>query len=662
MQRVVFLLISLSISIASYAQKIRVQGRITDDQGRPLAGALVIDKDTHTVLGASDDDGNYTALVLGNQTLAFESIGCEPKDVKINRRQIINVELKISAIELQEVEVVSKILSRIIPEPTDIEVKGNYFHLRTRVRVPERMAGSNTRMIFQPFIADVTDGEKRTLRPMVLDGREYAITQKRMYEYDATRDSLTKYRYAPKAGDLENLLPYHDSIFVQDQTHDYRAEVLISLEDYRKAYYRDSFVIANGTVNPLRFYEYKLTDAQDLGDEYLPQPALQLRNDKGQVELDFAPNMQKVDLNHAKNRSEVERLRNRIRSIMNDPNADLKSFAISGMASPDGVYVRNLALAKSRMNNAAEVILSELPADVRQHLDIKTDASVANWAQVEAMLRADSLTDLADKVLEVQKKSPKSIDLQGRRMRQLKGYNIISQEYLPRFRNVYYEFTYSLFRVLNIDEIRDLYAADRKGLTRYEYYQLYKHADTPEEGMRYLTEALEMYPKFMYAAHVIAKQQLEQGEPNIEILLPFLDEDTPHEVLMTQALALLADKRYAAASGIIDLLPDNASTREVKAVIDIFNGNYALGYEMEANTGSLNEVLLLLAMKRNEEAFDKALALPSGVAKHEYVKAVAANRLDKVGEALLFLDAAFALDPSLEELATVDGDVKDLIE
>ena len=37
--------------------------------------------------------------------------------------------------ELDEVTITSKVKDKVIPEPTDIEIKGNYFHLKTRVPV-----------------------------------------------------------------------------------------------------------------------------------------------------------------------------------------------------------------------------------------------------------------------------------------------------------------------------------------------------------------------------------------------------------------------------------------------------------------------------------------------------------------------------------------------
>ena len=67
-------------------------------------------------------------------------------------------------------------------------------------------------------------------------------------------------------------------------------------------------------------------------------------------------------------------------------------------------------------------------------------------------------------------------------------------------------------------------------------------------------------------------------------------------------------------------------------------------------------------MKRNDEAWEKAQKLPMNDARCLYIRAVAANRLDNVMDAIMSLDKAFDLEPSLRELAEVDGDVLDLLE
>ncbi len=659
-------IIFLFLTQLAVAQKTRVQGKITDDNKRPIAGALIVDKGTQEILGAANDDGFYSILVSRGQVLIFESIGSKDTEVVVGNDNILNMELELTAVELDEVEVLHQVTTKIIPEPTDIEIKGEYFILKTRVRVPKEMAKSNTRMIFQPYIADVTEMTTEPMRPLVLDGREYNLTQDRMYNFNIEEDVLSPYIYEIPEGGSEELIPFKDSIYVEDQTHDFRAEVLITLEDYRKVLYTDSFVIAKGTVNPLRFYEYTLDNTGDLDSaKYLPKPVLQLRNDNGEVELVFETGKATIDNSVANNQVEMQRLNRRLNEITSDPNYSLKSFKIFGQSSPDGTYESNLNLAKKRMDFASKEIMSQLPDYVREAVDVESDASVATWEQVVELLEQDSLNDLASAVTERINTYPKDMDSQGVAIKRMKGYRpLIVEEYLPQLRRVSYEFGYSVFRTLTFPEIKHMYETNPEELTRYEYYRLYEAETDPALRTKYLQEAYAAYPKFLYAAYNLAKDGLDNGKGDPSILEPFMKEDDlPVEVLVVQAMTYLSNNRYQEAKMIVDKIPANESDAEdLRAVIDVYNGDYELGYQMEQGTGSLNEVLLLLALKRNELAWEKAQQLKSGVAKHEYVRAVAANRLDLVGEAIMFLDMAFELDPELRKVASIDGDVNDLLE
>lgn len=655
-----FVLLLIS-SLAMYAQKSRIQGKILDEQKRPLAGALVVDKETNEVLGASDDDGNYSVLVSKNQLLVFESIGCADKEVNVKGRQVINVTLEAEAVKLPDVEIVSKVTTKVIPEPTEIEIKGNYFHMRTRVRVPEEMAKSNTRMIFQPYIADVTAKKKTPLRPLVLDGREYTITQKRMYEYDINRDPLTPYLFDHSKEEDVSLLPYHDSIYVTDQHHDFRGEVLISMENYTRAFYRDSFVIAKGTVNPLRFFQYDLPSTVLDESALIPKPALQLRADKGEVELVFMPNKASIDFSIPKNVEEVNRLKARLDAIEQDPNSNLQSFEVSGIASPDGFFASNEKLAKQRMSAAASSILEQLSSDTRQFLKIKSDASVATWKDVIDLMEKDSLPE-AEELRKIVETYPKDIDRQGREIKRLKFYKeLVSEVYLPKLRRVSYQFEYSVFRSLNNDEILSLYNSDPGQLTRYEFYRMFEMTqDTAKLRVLY-NQSLNLFPKFLLAANRLAVLNLSQNCANDSILEPFINKKAPQAVIMNQILTLLQKRLYTRANELIEMVPLTPESEELHGIVGIFNGNFEIAYESIAAKGGLNEVLLLLAMKRNEEAFQKAEKLPSGIAINEYVKAVAANRLDKVGNAIMYLENAIMLDPHLREVASIDGDVNDLL-
>ena len=654
-------LIFLFMGVDVMAQNLRVAGVVRGNNEERLAGVTITNKETKKVIGMTDEDGKYSVVVPTNGILNFTCLGYDGQDIKVKGRQTIDVELVSTAVKIQEVSVVAKIKNKVIFEPSEIEVVGNYFHLRTRFKVPAEMFASNTRLIVQPTLYNITRKEGVLLKPVVTDGKEYTITQERMYEFDLKKDPLEPYIRESEMTKNGELIAYHDSAYIENFREDFRADIRLSLEDYNRILFTDSFQIARGLVNPLRFFEYKLV-AKDITDKrYFPKPELQLRNDKGEVELSFLPGKANIDDKDPKNASELEKLRERLSSIETNPDAKLQSFSILGISSPEGPHDKNLVLAKERMDFAMTRILSHLNKETLEFLKIQSESKVETWNTAIEMMIRDSLPQAQD-LRNIVDKYPDNPDKQWQAIARLPYYrSIIVPHYLPRLRRVEYNFDYSVYRFLTDEEIKELYQEDYKQLSRHEFWRMFETAKSDEERERLYKQALEVYPKFMLAANNLSALYINQGRPDDSILEPFVNKNAPEEVLTNQAVALLSNWKYEKADSVVSLISDNASSAEyLKSVTRALNGNYAEALSVFGQEGGINEVVLLLALKRNEEAWEKAQELPQ-TARAEYVKAIAANRLDKVMDAINHIEKAFELDPSLREVAKVDADVMDLL-
>lgn len=660
MRQILFILLLLC-QLPVLAQKIRVQGTVRGDNKLPIAGAMIYDNATNEVCGSTNDDGKYSILVDRNVTLLFSSVGCKDHREKLRGRLQLDVMLIMEAIALNEVEIVSQVKNKVIPEPTDIEVKGNYFHLRTKFRVPKQMFKSHTRLVVQPTITNVTTRTTRRMKPVVIDGENYIITQNRLYGFNQSGDPLHSFVITKDSLYEGEIALYHDSMFVKNPRHDYKADVDISLENYNRIIYTDSAMIARGTVNPLRFFEFDLVSMNLTDEQYLPKPEMQLCEDKGEVRLNFRPSKAEIDPNDPESQRQLRQLQASLREIEQDPNSSLMSFAIHGIASPDGRHDKNIQLAKSRTDNALKQILSQLSGDSRQYMKLNSSSDVAKWEAVVALMQRDSLPE-AQKLQDAIVRKAGNPDGQWRAATSLPFYKkLIAADYLPRLRRVEYTYAYSVYRHLTTEEIRRMYNKDYKKLTRHEFYQLIREAKG-DEYEKLCRQALEVYPKFLWAANELSAYLIKNERADVSVLEPFVDAKAPVSVMVNQSIANLQEGQFLKADSIIRMLPDDAAFDELKSIVSVLNGNYQLGYDLYAKRGGLNEVLILLAMKRNQEAWDKAQQLPVDNARCLYVKAVAANRLDKVMEALMAIEQAFALDPSLRELAKVDGDVLDLLE
>ncbi|GAB6866708.1 carboxypeptidase-like regulatory domain-containing protein [Bacteroides acidifaciens] len=650
------------VGMDAFAQRIRVQGHITNPQGKSVPNVNVLNPVNDERIEMSDEDGRYSVLVEKNGSLKFTCVGYEDKTVKVAGKQILDVVLKDAVIELDEVTITSKVKDKVIPEPTDIEIKGNYFHLKTRVPVPKEMFNSHRRLVLQPSIYDVTLKKRLLMRPVVFDGGTYNTTQKRMYDYDLDKDPLHEYiQVKTTSSRKRDIIAYHDSIYIEYLQHDYRADVHLAMENYRNIIYRDSFSIARGTVNPLRFLEYKFSAFNLTDEKYLPKPVMQLRDTKGEVNLTFLVGKADLDDKNPHNQLELNRLNEELRAIETNPDASLKSFHITGVASPDGSYERNLQLAQLRTNKALERILSQLDPETRKLLEVKADAAVASWKEVAELLKKDAKPEIAKEVEDLIKQYESVPYRLNNVLKSKPFYKEISATYLPKLRKVQYTYGYSIFRLLTDDEIRGLYNTNPKELTRFEYYRMITMAKTPDEREKYCREALELYDNFTYAANELAVSNIQKDAPDSRILEPFVSKSAPVELLSNQAIALLHEGKYTKADSVLTLVPEGVVSEDLQAIVQALAGYYKDAFEKVAATSPFNEVVMLLAMKRNEEAWEKISAMNVTTAREYYVKAIVANRLEKVGDAIMSIEKALELDPSLLETARVDGDIIDLL-
>ena len=654
-------LIFLLSGVDIIAQNLRVAGVVRGNNEERLAGVTIINKETKKVVGLTDEDGKYSVIVPVNGILNFTCLGYDGQDIKVKGRQIIDVVLVSTAVKIQEVSVVAKIKNKVIFEPSEIEVVGNYFHLRTRFKVPAEMFSSNTRLIVQPTLYNITRKKGVLLKPVVTDGREYTLTQERMYEFDLKNDPLEPYIRKSEMTKNGELVAYHDSAYIENLKEDFRADIRLSLENYNRILFTDSFQIARGLVNPLRFFEYKLKAKNITDERYFPKPELQLRNDRGEVELSFLPGKADINDRDPKNASELAKLRERLSSIETHPDAKLQTFSILGVSSPEGPHDKNLVLAKKRMDLAVNRILSHLNKETLDFLKIQTGSKVETWQTAIEMMRRDSLFGQAQDLQNIVNKYPDSPDKQWRAIIRLPYYrSVIVPHYLPLMRRVEYNFDYSIYRFLTDAEIKELYLKDYKQLSRHEFWRMFEIAESDEEKETIYKQALEVYPKFMLAANNLSALYINQGRPDDSILESFISKDAPEEVLTNQAVALLSNWKYEKADSVVSLIPDGVSSEYLKSVTRALNGNYEEALATFGQEGGINEVVLLLALKRNDEAWEKAQNLPE-TARSEYVKAIAANRLDKVMDAINHIEKAFELDPSLRDVAKVDADVMDLL-
>lgn len=665
-RKILWVVVCLFATLPSFCQnpKMEITGTVMDDDGQPAMSIVIRDKtENGEVYGITDYDGNFKIKADPTTSLHLSGLTYAPKVVKLKGKQHINVVMSFDTQQLDEVVVVAKrITNKLAPEPTDIEIIGNQYIIHPKVKIPKEMFKPNSRVIVQPILVNMTRNTQKLFRPAVVTGKEYAITLERMMEFDLSQDPLHPYYEKSKRVDGNEVIAYVDSLYLDDPDDECRCDIFMYLVNYRKTTYQDTVVIAKGTINPMRFFDFNIGAKKITDEKYVPRPKKQLRGDKGQVNLTFLINTAKIDDSDPNNARELDIMRDRLSHVDNDPNAEFMAFSVTAISSPEGPYQSNLKLAWKRVATAKETILKFLnPGTVMAMRDsISMDARVDTWESVAALMEKDSVS--ADGVREAIEHYPNNMEAQYRQILRLPNYrSVIFSNYLSRLRRVEYSFSYSVMRLLNDEEIRQMYEKNYKDLVQYEFWRMYVNAKTDEQREKLCRQALEVYPKFMLMANELAVILIERKEPDVALLEPFITDKAPQELLCNQIIALLGEKDYVRADSVASMLMDSPVTADVKALAGAYNGNFQAAYDHFASRGGTNEVVLLLALKRNEEAFDKTDELPDEALTY-YLRAVAANRLDKITDAFANLKKAFAADPKLKDVARIDGDVTDMLQ
>ena len=101
MNRIRLLVLLLGFVQLTFAQDLKVTGKVSDTSGEPLPGVNVVVKGTKTGV-ATDFDGNYSITVQKGKTLVFSSVGYETIS-KVANSITINVIMKEAANQLDKV-------------------------------------------------------------------------------------------------------------------------------------------------------------------------------------------------------------------------------------------------------------------------------------------------------------------------------------------------------------------------------------------------------------------------------------------------------------------------------------------------------------------------------------------------------------------------------
>ena len=659
----------------------------------------------------ADNNGYYQIRVPETGALIFKAeMADEPILEKVNFRMEINVALVGGNILKSAVK--SADLTTIAPMPENPEIEGNSLRVKAIIPIPKNNGKANARLILQPFLLDgETKDTLKCLRPYVVDGKEYAMTQDRRMGFDDCTDPLKPYvRDIELTSDRMNI-PWTDTIELKDPNKSYFVRGVVRFEDYNVIYFEKDYELASARVRrPLKFLEYSLTNRDLDPNDYVERAQKERRNTADKISLTFKIGKAELDEADTMNRFYMDNLKRDLLDIVHGEDTQLKEFHIIGVSSPDGTYAKNLQLAKQRMQFALRQITSVLPKRVRDRVYMTTRAEVAPWKDVADLMMADSLVAEANAIYKIIEQNPDSHDRQGRLIRALKFYRPTVVDYLPQLRSIEYSYVQEINRELTPAEILERYEHDeeyrsgRKSFALYEYWHLFQMVKDKDElfGLykRAYEDSKKVYPKgWVLAANNLASAYIERGIVDTTILAPFIDTRVhtvnkkimhmngitseivnPEAVVANQLCMFLRDNNFKRASVMAQLLPDNDRNRTLKAFTMCLGGYYKGGrnqqereeakktFDIVKESSPRNRVVMYLAMNSagGNALAERAMSeLPQDDALTDYFWAVIYSRkfeadpndimsLMTAGD---FLTQSFFKDEKYVGIASGDADI-----
>ena len=667
-----FIFLMVPFQEAGAQHEIRIQGVVRDiSTNTPIGGVSVIYNGGQVAF--TDIDGKYSAFVPNDADLLFYKGGYNDYETNVDNRQILNVNMTVKIVELGESIVVGKMSKKtIVVDQTELEVVGNYFHLKTKFRVPKQIFTTDKRFIVQPTLFNVTRQSVEYFRPLAIDGDAYKINRARVAGFEEDDDIMAPYIEENNLADTDYIYSYQDSLFISREhfDEDFRAECFLAVNanfENPKRDFLDTVVIARGTQNPLRFLEYHIEPLELNDTSLIPKPEMKLVAEKGVSRIGFVVGKAAIDKTDPQNEVEMKAIKDKISGILENRFSTLNSIEVVGYASPDGQYKSNATLAQARTDVVLKEIVSSLPEEVGRYVKLSSMSVVEPWSRVAELMAEDSL-ELADKVFEIVKANGNDFANTQAKMRRIPQYKtLIAEEYLPRLRRVEYQINHTVFRNLTVPEIWDRYNEGKEEISRYEYWKLIESCPDSLSRVEMERTALKEYPNFTLIANREAVRLHSKDSINMTLLEPCVDRYAPAEVIFNQTLMALKDHNIECADSLMRYMPTTKENSYLKAIVNTLNGNYDEAYPYVASMGGLNEVLILLCMGRNKEADAKITVLLEDQenwsnASIWYVKAICANRLEDLNWAIEALSQAVMLKPELEEIARLDSDVMDVMD
>lgn len=509
--------------------------------------------------------------------------------------------------------------------------------------LPQHIGRSDGRFVIQTYLipADTLAPNRDTLewrKLVVMDGRDYHKTQLRRMGFNPKHDQL----YAI-AHETPVLTDSTEAVYLPDtliKTQAVKEGVLVMgkvwFEDYNHVYFTDDVQLADTrrVSRPMQFLEFNREPERlnPYDDAYRKTPIKARRPGKIQLPIQFEQGQAKVDPKDPASLRMMDSLRHTVYRLAHDPDAILRQFSISGIASPEGRYASNISLAKERVNYIYGEVKAQIPEERRVSLRTpEIEARVASWDELADTLAKDGYAEEAAQIRAITAKNPLDLDAQGPKIKRLPFYDTLIKDNLHRLRMVHFQWIHEEKRPLNDTEILDKYYNDpdfRDGgpseFTPYEFWVLMQKLSgekLEDICKRAMSKDLENKwdRRWILPANVLAASYLERGIVDTTVLAPYIQETVrkcdvinqwgdytyclnPSAVVANQITMMLRGEYYDRAVDLAALLKGMPKYRLLDAIVHCKAGYWNADdkqseeyYKLVRGSSLLNTVIMDMA-------------------------------------------------------------------
>ena len=250
--------------------------------------------------------------------------------------------------------------------------------------------------------------------------------------------------------------------------------------------------------------------------------AIKSREEKGTAFLDFQIGKTAILPQFRNNQSELNKIRQTLRSIQEEEANTIKYISIHGFASPDGSYGNNARLAEGRANALRNYIVSAYAVPAKY---LQVASTPEDWVGLRTAVENSNLADQWD-ILQIID-GTLSPDAKEARIRanHPQSYHYLKNEIYPTLRRSEYTIAFDV-RTFTLEESREVFQKNPKLLSQEELYRLaLTYERGSEEYCSLFKTAAILFPNdgiaHLNAANAaILEGNLRDAEVHLEKALP----------------------------------------------------------------------------------------------------------------------------------------------